>query len=176
MALDATNIIVGAGTFNIGAYVAAGGAGTLADVGHTSAANELAAEFENTDFESERAQGIVKTVPSKTGYTLKIPIMQAESEMLRIALAQPAANQTGTGENLTLRVGARVEQYHQATIVTTGVGTTGVRTLTFWKLQAIAVDAIQYGKNALQQFIVTFRVMFDDSVTTADKFWKSVDA
>jgi hypothetical protein len=180
MALDLSNIVGGSGLMSIGPYVAAGGAGSLVDVGETSAPFELSPELENTDFEGERTGGIVKSLASKTGFVLKCPLMQAEALLMMMALGQPAANATaGTGENYTARVGVRVEQYHQATIVTPGVigtgGTPAVRTYTFWKLQAIACEPITIGRLVLQQWIASFRALPDASVTTADKFFKWVD-
>jgi hypothetical protein len=179
LGLDASKIVGGAGVLSGGDYVTAGGAGTLLDWGHQSAPLEVAPEFENQDFESERAQGPVKTLPSKTGFTIKVPLMQAEAELMRVAFGQPAANKSGSAENFTLRIGDRVEQYHQVTIVTAGVkGPTGVaatRTVTFWKLQIVSCEPVTIGKAVLQQYIATFRVMRDDSVSTADKYFKQVD-
>ena len=176
MALDATKIMVGAGVFSYGAYVTAGGAGSLADAGHIATPFELGIAMENFDVETERATGIVKTVPIKSDHTLKVAFHQAEAELLRVALGLPASSKTGTTPNFTLRVGDRVEQYHQATLVVPGVGTTAVRTMTFWKLQISALEPVQFGKAAVQTYIATFRSLRDDSVTTADKHWKQVDA
>lgn len=176
MATDATKVITGAGTFSIGAYVTAGGAGSLVDVGYSNAPFELTPEFENTEIESENQQGVIKSVPTKTGYTLKVPILESDPEHLRIALGQPAANLTGTAPDETLRVGDRTEQYHQGTLATSGIGTTGARTFTFWKLQILSMDPIQIGKAVAQMYNAVFRVMPDTSVTTLDKFFKQVDA
>jgi hypothetical protein len=176
MALDATKIMVGAGVFSIGDWVTAGGPGTLVDVGHIKSPFELAASFDNFDIETERLQGILDHRPTKTDYTLKVAFHQAEVEWLRIALAQPATNKSGTGANLTLLVGERANLDHQATLVTAGPGTTGVRTLTFWRLKLMSVEAIQVGKGVEQLYIATFRVKHDPTLSTADKNWKQVDA
>src|SRR3972149_6127220 len=98
--------------------------------------------MENFDETTERATGIVKTVPIQTDFTFKVALHEATAENLRISLGQPAANLTGTPPNLTLRVGDRVEQYHQATLVVPGLGTGLVSTYTFWRLQVIGMDPI----------------------------------
>lgn len=176
MATDATKIMVGAGTFSIGAYVTAGGAGSLTDVGHVATPFELGVAMENFDVETERAVGIVKTTPQKDDYTLKVAFHESDPEWLRTALGQPSANLTGTAPDETLLVGDRAEQYHQATLVVSGIGTTGVRTLTFWKLQTISMEPVSFGKAIEQMYVVTFRALRDDSLATADKYFKQVDA
>lgn len=175
MATDATKIEVGAGTFSIGDYTTAGGAGSLTDVGHVKSPYELGVAMENFDVETERAVGIVKTVPIKDDYTLKVAFHETDPEWLRIALGQASGNLTGTAPDETLLVGDRSEQYHQGTLVGPGIGTTATRTLTFWKLQTQSMEPIQFGKSVEQSYVVTFRILRDDSVATADKYFKQVD-
>ncbi len=176
MATDATKIMVGAGTFSIGAYVTAGGAGSLTDVGHIATPFELGVAMENFDVQTERAIGVVLTEPINDDYTLKVAFHESDPEWKRVALGQPAANLTGTAPDETLRIGDRQAQYHQATLAVPGIGTTAARTLTFWKLQSIGMEPVQYGKAVTQMYNVTFRILRDDSVTTADKYYKQVDA
>ena len=76
----------------------------------------------------------------------------------------------------TLRVGDRAEQYHQATLAVAGLGSNDLQTLTFWKLQIASIAEIQYGKGVTQLYEATFRVLRDDTVSTADKYFKRVDS
>jgi len=175
MATDATKIEVGSGVFSIGDWVTAGGAGSLADVGHIKSPFEIGVAMENFDVETERAIGIVKTTPTKDDYTLKVHFHEADPEWLGFALGQPDANLTGTAPDETLLVGDRSERYHQATIVGTGIGTTAVRTWTFWRLQVISLEPVLIGKAVEQSYNVTFRILRDDSVSTADKHFNQAD-
>lgn len=175
--LNATKILVGAGTFSIGPYTSSGSSGALQDIGHTMTPFELAGGFANFDVETERATEIVGTYPQKSDYTLKVSFAQNEPEAMRIAYRQTAGNLSGTaGTGETLRVGSAVAQYHQATLVVPGTGTGLTATYTFWKLQVATVDATAFGKAAVQQLVVTFRVIRDDTVATADKLFKRVDS
>ena len=105
MATDATKIIVGAGTFSIGDYTSSGGAGSLTDVGHVKSPFELGSSYENFDVTTERATGIVKTVPLNDSYTLKVYMHEATGEHMRIILGQPSARLSGTSPDDTLLVG-----------------------------------------------------------------------
>lgn len=176
MAQDVTKIMVGAGVLSLGDYVTAGGAGSLSDAGFTLDDFQLTSNQENFDVEVEQTTGTVLTSKVKTEFTLKCTFAQAEAELLRVLLAQPSGNKSGTGANLTLRVGNAATQYHQATLVVPGPGTTGVRTLTFWKLQILTSDPIPFGKKVVQKYGATFRLLYDSTVSTADKFFKQVDA
>lgn len=182
MALDASKIMAGFGTasgageFKLGDYVTAGGAGTLVDLGHVKNPYELAGAMENFDETTERATGIVLTEPISDSHEVKVAFHQSEIEILRIAYGQPSANKSGSGNNLTLLIGDRVSQYHQATLQVKGPGTTAKRLMTFWKLQVIAREAISFGKSTAQLVITTFRILRDDSVVTADKYFKFVDS
>ena len=176
MATDSTKIMVGAGTFSIGDYTSAGGAGSLTDVGDILTPYEIGSEFANFDVETERATGIVATYPLTDGHTIKVAMAESDPTWLRIAMGQPSANLTGTTPDKRLLVGDRAAQYHQATLVATGIGTTGVRTWTFWKLQVLSKEPIQVGKGVVQSYVVTFRALRDSTVATADKYYKQVDA
>ena len=174
--LNATKILVGAGTLSIGPYTSSGGAGTLADIGHTSTPFKLNGGFANFDVETERATEIVATFPQKSDYTLEVDFSQNEPEAMRIAYRQTAGNLSGTaGTGETLRIGSAVAQYHQATLVVPGTGTNLTATYTFWKMQVATVAATEFGKAAVQKLTVTFRLIRDDTVSTADKLFKRVD-
>lgn len=176
MAAATTNIIVGAATVSVGDWVTAAGAGSLTDVGYTKGNVTLAESHELYDVEPDQVAGVVKQVPTKSTIQIKVPMLESVLEKYRIATRQPAANLTGTPPDLTLRRGGAAEQYHQLQIATVGHGTTGVRTLTAWRASVAAVEEIAYAKGGEQMVNVTFNLLYDDSVSTGDKFYKIVDA
>lgn len=176
MATDSSKIMVGAGVVSIGAYVTAGGAGTLTDVGHTKEPVVMAAGYTDFDVTSERAFGVLKKVPQDMAITIRVPMLEVIPENLRVAMRQPAANLTGTTPNETLLVGDPQEQYHQVEVVGPSPGTSGLRTITLWKMIVMELAEVPFAKGDTQVFNVTMMAMYDDSLATADKFFKSVDS
>ena len=176
MATDSKLVLLGAGVVSIGAYVTAGGAGTLVDVGHTQGSPMLSINAESVQIESERSVFSVASSITKMGASLKWTCLEVGVDNLRIALAQASGNISGTGYNKTLLVGNITEALQQIQIVTKGPGTTGVRTLTFWKCLLKSAGEIPYGKGVAQNLPLEFEVLLDESVTTADKLFKQVDA
>jgi hypothetical protein len=176
MATNTANICIGAATVSIGAYVAAGGASTLVDVGHTKEAVTLTPSFDDYPITSERAFGPLKKIPIGGTFKLSVSMIESTIENYRVAFRQAAGSTSGTAPNLTLRVGDFAQQYHQLSIVSSGVGSTSVRTITAWRAIVESVEAVPYGKTGEQMLKVTFDLMYDDSVSTADKFLKIVDA
>lgn len=176
MATNTNNICVGAATVSIGAYVSAGGAVTLTDVGHTKEPPTLQPAFENYGVTSERAFGTLRKIPVSGKWQLTVPMLEATIENYRISCKQGSGSTTGTSPNLTLRVGQFAEQYHQITLAVPGVGSTAARTITLWRCDVESLDAISFGKTIEQVLKPTFDVNYDDTVTTADKFFKIVDA
>ena len=175
MAQDTTKIVVGRALVYISDYVTAGGAGTFVEVGHTNAPSTLTAAFDNFDVETEQALGIVKTVPIRSNFSLRVPMLEVTVSRIGKALRQPVANVTGTTPNFSLAVGDAVEIYHQLKLESYGHGTTAVRTVTLWKCQAATIADIPFAKAGTQLLDVTFRVIKDDSVATLDKYFKIVD-
>ena len=148
----------------------------MTDVGHTKEAVTLTPAFEDYSVTSERAFGVLKKIPIGGSFKLTVAMIEATIENFRVALRQPVANTSGTGANLTLRVGDFAQQYHQVTIVTNGLGTGATRTITVWRAIVENLEAIPYGKTGEQMLKVTFDCLYDDTVTTADKFLKMVDS
>lgn len=176
MATDSTNVYVGAATVSLGAYVSNAGAGSLTDVGHTKAPVELAPEFENYDVSSERVFGILKSVPIGASYTLKVPMMECTLEHLRVATRQASTQLNNTTS--TLAVSDPQEQYHQITCAITDA-TAGTQTLTLWKCQVASMEPVPFAKGDSQVYNVTFRVLYDDSITTPTTngyYWKRVNS
>lgn len=176
MATTTANICIGAATVSVGAYVSAAAAGTLTDVGHTKEAVTIAPAFEDHEVKSERAFGVLKRIPIGGSFKLKVSVMEATMENYRVAFRQPSGSTSGTSSNLTLRVGDFNQNYHQVAIVTNGVGTNGTRTITIWRAMVESVGEVTYGKTGEQVLQITFDCLYDDTVSTADKFLKIVDA
>lgn len=177
MATDIKYRQIGAGVFSIGPWVTAGGAGTLVDLGHMAEVS-IADEGEAVLFESERAQGRLAASWAKAGYSIKIKIKEFRAELMRQMLQQPAANKTGTGDNLTLLIGEKAVEYFQGALVLSGQphGTTGVHTWTFWRLMPQTLGELVFTKNAFGEWETTLLGFQDESVATADKFYKRVVA
>lgn len=177
MATDIKYRQIGAGVFSIGPWVTAGGAGTLVDLGHMAEVS-LADSGEMVPFESERAQGALAGHWSKAGYSIKVKIKEFRAELLRQLLQQPAANKTGTGDNLTLLVGEKTVEYFQASLVLSSQphGSTGAHTWTFWRLAPQTLGELVFTKNAFGEWEATLMGFQDESVATADKFYKRVVA
>src|SRR3972149_12002430 len=177
MAVSDSSVLVGVGVLTIGTYTASGGAGgTMTDVGHIRSL-AVANSRENFDVETDRAFGIIKRVPIKMSQQITAMLDESRLENFRIAFAQPAANLSGTGttQNGTLLIGQPAEQYHQAPIVGVGVGSTASRTWTFWKCAAVLNGEIPFQKAAVQNIPLSLEVLYDSTLSTADKFGKIVD-
>lgn len=177
MATVTANIMVGAATVSIGAWVTAGGAGSLTDVGHTKTPVTLTGAFEDFELISERAPGVMSKINTMTRFKLKIPIIEATMANWLAALREPVANLTGTPPDEILLVGGAgpAEKYHQITLVGPGLGTTGVRTLTFWRGVVESVSEVPFAKGAEQLLEVVYDILWDGTVSTLDKFFKIVE-
>ena len=175
MATDTTQIHAGAVVVSVGAWVTAGGAGSLTDVGHMKGPVTLTPAREDYDIKSERAFGILKKIPQDMSLKLAMDLQETTIEHFRIAFGQPAANKTGTTPDFSLLIGEPAEQYHQIAVVGTGPGSTGVRTMTFWRAFVESVGAVPFAKGEEMHLPITFDCLYDDSVTTLDKFGKIVD-
>lgn len=179
MAIDVKNIAIGGAVLSIGDWVTAAGAGSLTDVGLLKDGSELTFETENYEVESDSAQGMLAAVPIKTSVKIKAVLQEATLDNLRRVLNQVTGNLSGTAPNKTLLVGERSEQYHQLSIVSKGPKGSGLtsatRTITGWKGVVKIADAIAFKKGAEQTYGVEITLLYDPSVSTADKFLKIVD-
>lgn len=181
MAVNSANVLLGAATVSIGPWVTAGAAGTLVDVGHLAAKVELGLERENVDVESENSFGIVMTRPLRQSFTLKVSMLEGTAENLRQALSLPAANKTGTTPNFTLGVVDPANQYYQIGVVAPGLGSNSLQTITLWKCFVSGMEAIGFAKGEPQVYVVTFRVLRDDSIASGEQatkglYWRRVDS
>jgi hypothetical protein len=176
-----TNILIGPATFSIGDYPAAGNppvnTPSYVDVGHTKGPTEYAPNFSDYEVKSEQAYGVVKKVPLEAAFTVKVPILEATVTHLRYAFRNPSTQVTGTPPNVTFAITKPSEQYHSIRLAGPGLGTNKIRTVYFWKCIVTEVAPISVAKADTQSFQITFTVLYDDSVSTANgEFAKSIDS
>lgn len=180
MANDLKNLAIGGHTLNVGDWVTAAGTVTYADVGILKEGSEISPEIENYAPEFESLDGSPISIPVKTSFTIKAVLAEATLDNLLICLAQPAANLTGSAPNKTLLLGIRSEMYKAVKIVGKGnlgaTGTRAVRTITAYRCAVEKMDALTITRSKEQLYVVTFRVLQDTTVATADQFIKIVDS
>jgi len=177
MPVTSANVLIGAATVSIADWVTnpGGASPTYADIGHTSAPVTLTSERENVDVEAETAFGVVQTRVIRQAYTLVVPYLESTVENMRAVLSQAAAQKTGTTPNFTLAVidpSTTVgDLYKIVKVVVPGLGTNGLATYTFWKCMPSAIEAIPFAKAEPQKYTVTFKVVRDDSNSTANGYY-----
>jgi len=186
MAVDVNKITYGAGVLSLGAWVTAGGAGTLTDVGATVDGVEIQLDgAEDLEIEIDQAITPVKAVAMKAVKSLTCTIAEMGLPLLQQLLRQVAGNLTGADPNRSLIIDLPQsgDAYMlQATFVTRGIqGATGVyasRTYTFWKCKP-KIEAIPHKKNEIQKYKLTLAIWQDTSIAPATagkgQFGKVVD-
>jgi hypothetical protein len=178
VAVDISKVKCRAGVVSFGDYVTAKGAGTLVDVGLTKGGVMIGYKGTYHPIEGDQHLGELAGIPTKREIELKFTMSQTEAEKLRVVTEQPAGNVTGTPPNLTAAIDANaLEQYHQVavSIVGGGVGSTGLRVLTFWRCVFTAVDPFGYKKDGEQMYAVTVRVYQEVTGAGVDSFYRQVD-
>jgi len=178
MSVTLASVKVRAGVVSFGDYVTAKGAGTLVDVGLTKGGVTIGPKTAYHHIEGDQYLGELSSIPTKRELEMKFTMTQTEAEKLRFAIEQPAGNVTGTPPNLTANIDADArEQYHQLQLSITGggVGSTGLRVMTFWRCVVTAVDPIGYKKDLEQMYAVTVKVLQEISGTGTDSFYRQVD-
>ncbi|HET6373009.1 MAG TPA: hypothetical protein VFG76_06865 [Candidatus Polarisedimenticolia bacterium] len=164
---------------DVSAYVAAGAAGTFTNIGYTK--GPLTIEEGGSDYEvkAEQVLGALASVPVDKKITLKFTFLQAELDDLQKVLRQPAANLTGTPPNKSLLIGDPVETYHQIKVTGKAIGGSagikGVRTITMWRVAFVTVEPIGMAKDSETVWGVTMTLVYDETVATADKYYKIID-
>lgn len=175
MAVNRDNTLIGVGVVSVSAYVAAAGSGSFTELGHQERAI-LTPTKTNFDMMSDRSRGPIRVLPVDSEHKLKVVGLEITAANLQQFLEQPAANKTGTTPDFTVRVGHPNEIYWQLKIVGPGLGTALVRTITLWRCVLETVGDIVMAKGDTQKLDLTFRVLNDDTVTTADKAYLIVDS
>lgn len=179
---DVSKTLVGAiGTLSIGPWVAAGGAGTLVDMGFTVEGQDVTDQIEHFDLEIDQAQGIVRSIPIKKSVSLKVALAEADLAKLQTILGQPAGNMSGTAPAVSLEVGSEAERYFQVQFTSPGPPSAGgakvTRTWTMWRC-SLKRDAMPLKKNGITKVGVTITVLEDLSITGGNKgtFYKITEA
>ncbi len=181
MAADGTKVIRGITKVEIGPWVTAKGAATLVDMGYLGAAG-CTVQPKVTYHEVDTSQHLapIHAWPSKREVEIKIPMSEADANKLLMAfnIAVDVTHQTGTTPNFTNLIDAdAAEAYHQIKITMKGVGTTAVRTQTYWRCVPTACDAIPFKKDGEQVYNMTFKPTFEETgAATADNLFKQADA
>jgi len=160
---------------------AANGAGTpFVDVGYT--AGPVVITFKPTDYDVKVQQipGILDKFVVDSECSAKFTMAELSIPNLRRAFRQPAANQTGTGDNLTLYVGVPDSQKLTIKLVGVGAGTTKVQTITLNRCIVTEPGAWDLDKEKPGQLETTVAVLYDESMTGTppvgnDKYFKIVN-
>lgn len=180
MAVSRKNTRVSGAQINVGAYVAAAGAGTLADVGALEGGATVTFTKGSEPINADSVPGPLRIVPTDVGIMVKGVMLETTLTLLRKLLSQPAANLTGTAPNESLLVGQPAEEYFQVTIKGEGPSGTndthGTETITIWMAELKIDGETTIAKGKAQAYNVTITGCWDTTVTTADKMFKIVDA
>lgn len=165
----AANVLVGAAsTFKYANYVTAKAvASTYSDPGFTQEGVTLDPKVELHNVVVDQFLGNIAAIPKARDMEIKTRFAETTIENMRMILAQPATNITGTG---ALRFDPSAgEQYYQLQIVAKGLQALGVRTVTIWKAYVKDPGTWPLKKDANQGFDVTFGVCEETTGTTATK-------
>lgn len=179
MAQNADNILIGAANIYIDDYVAAGSpVASPTEVGHTRGPVTVTPAFTDYEIKSEQAASTIRRFPTDFTVTVKVPMIEATLDHWREALRQPSGNLTGDGSSTdkVLLVGLAQEQYHQVKILGPGLGSAGTREIWIWKGIVTEVPEYSITRESEQLLNVSILAAYDDSVATADKIMKVVDA
>jgi hypothetical protein len=176
-ALDVTKIVVGAHSkIEVAPWVTAKGAGTFADAGASNGGLTFEEKVEHHMVEIDQRLGPVSAHPKKREGEIKVKYSQAEIDNLRIALGKPSGSVTGTPPDFTFKSDfSATEQYYQIKVTGKGLGTTKVRTWTFWRCFAKAMAPIPQKKDSEQFFEVTFGVLEETTGSGTDS-WQVVES
>ncbi len=182
MANDIKRIEIGAATISMSAYVTAGGAGTFTDVGYTEGPATVEPSSSDYRIVPEQVLGAIRSIPTEAGWKLKFATKESVATQMQWIFRQPAGSLTGAdAANKTLLFGDPSEEYRQMKLVTKGprltaTGNDAVQTWTFWRCAAMAIEPIGVAKDKEKILGVTLDILYDESVATADKYFKQVNA
>lgn len=178
-------IIVGAHSYlAIGAYVAARGAGTLADFGSTIGGVTLDVKTTLHEVVVDQALAPVSAVPTKRDFEMKFKLAEGTIGVLasatnanwQLAFAQAGSAVTGATPNFTLKVDPNSgEIYYQVQLIAKGLGTTKTRTVTFWRAFVKAVGSIPFKKDAEQYLDLTLGLLHESDVASGVDIFRLVE-
>lgn len=173
---------LGRADISISAWVTAGGAGTFTDAGHLE--GEAMLEFDKEDLleGSEQVLGSLISEPIKFGVRLKFALKETSLDNMQKYLGQAAANLTGAAPNKTLLIGDPSPLFYQVKVVTKGertvqgATTPATQTWTFWRMAAQKPEPLSLKKDKVRLMGFTYEALYDESVSTADKYGKVVNS
>ena len=181
MANNAGKIVFGRADISISPWVTAGGAGSFVSAGHTEGDAILELDKEDLSEGSEQVLGKLFQEPIGFGMRLKYAAKEASLDLMGDYLQQIAANLTGTAPNKTLLIGEPTAVYKQIKIVTTGEATLqsglkAIQTITLYRCAMLKPEPLSFAKGKVRLLGFTWEVMYDESMTTLDKYGKIVNA
>jgi hypothetical protein len=179
MAAPQTSLIaIGGAQVLLGPWAANKAGTTMTDVGHTKAPTVLSVSYQDYAIMSEQAFSALRKIPITASIKVKIPMLQSDAANVRIALRQPSS--ADSPPNQTTLMGIITEQYHRCQVVTKGISTTGgtigTRTTTLWRIIVEGLADVMFGKTGETMLEITADVLYDDTVSTADKFLNIADS
>ena len=174
------NVVRGPGAVFYGPYVSAKAPGTLVDAGYIAGPVTFQPKVEYHKMDVQEHLAAIKGWPTARTFEVKIPLAEAKPDALRLAMAQPAANFTGTPPASTGLIDADADEiYFQIKIEsakgTTGTPSTGFRAWTYWRCIITGCEAVNLKKDGAQVYLLTFETLFEETGTGADTLAKVVD-
>lgn len=168
MAVNVNQILVGAhASLSVGAYSSTKGATTLTEVGATAGGVTIDPKTELYMVEIDQKLGKVAAIPKGREPEIKVKLLEATIENLRVALALPSTAVTGTAPNQTLNYDLSAgEQYYQIQLVGKGLGTNKTRTITIWRAFIKDVAPIKFAKDDVQGLDITLGICEDLASST----------
>jgi len=180
MAVALGSVKVKAAVVKVGPYVTAKGVITPLDVGLTKGGVTIGPKATYHPIEGDQYLGELSGIPTKRELEVKFTMTETDYSKLMLAfmMTDDVAHKAGTTPNWIINVDAdSPEQYRclVLSIVGGGLGTTGLRTLTFWRTVCVACDPIPYKKDQEQMYAVTMRVYQEITGTAVDNFYNQTD-
>ena len=181
MAVDVKRITIGAPTVSVATWVAAGAASSFTDFGLTGPVEVIDSVEKYIAGDGEQVPTGQRAVEIKREVEIKVELREGALDLLQQILEQAAARLTGTNPNKTLLVGEGTEGYLTIKIDTKGEagGTSYIyaaQAWTFYRCHIKSRDPITISKGKEKTFSVTLGVLWDTTVTTADKLYKVVSS
>jgi len=178
---SALNFSIGPAVVKVGPYETAGGAGTATDRGYTKNPATVQVTLNDYEIKTEQAYGTLRKVPIDGQVKVKATLSEATLTNIKDILRQPTGNLTGTEPNATLLVGAFGEIYHQVVFVgkgarATATGADATRTWTFHRCIVESIGEFSVGKGGEMVAEVTWDVLYDETISAANKFWSVSDS
>jgi len=179
MSVTLPSVKVRAGVVSFGDYVTAKGAGTLVDAGLTKGGVTIGPKTAYHHIEGDQYLGELSSIPTKRELELKFTMTETDTAKLLMVTNEDAATyRAGTTPNFTVNVDADARERYQQMMLSIpggGVGSTGLRVMTFWRTVVTACDPIGYKKDVEQMYAVTVKVLQEISGTGLDTFYRQVD-